>query len=173
MPTNSALPRRAEPNDLTAREIAECLKARWPDVDTTVIRIRHWTGLGMLSASNARFPGRGKQREYEAATVIDVAVMGALADLGMPLAGQQARYIRFACAQARAHYGEWLKNPDRRFFLAVEHVANKAGIGPAVTVREAVPMEGFPPGTITITPVGETAITINLTQLFQRIRRVA
>src|SRR4029077_7335010 len=82
-------PRHESPGDLTAREIAGRLKTRWPDIGTTVIRVRHWTQLTLLRPSNARFPGRGRQREYQSDIVVDVAVLGALADLGMPLVAQQ------------------------------------------------------------------------------------
>jgi hypothetical protein len=157
--------------DLTAREIAQRLKTRWPDVETTCIRIRHWTQLGFLSASNARFPGRGKQREYQADTVVNVAVLGAIADLGIPLVGQPPQFLHMGLSRAGIAYDDWLKARTRQFYLVITHIANKSGIGATPEIREGKPTDEFPRGALTIGPVGEATIAINLSQLFSRIRR--
>jgi hypothetical protein len=154
-------------DDLSARAIAERLKGRWPDIGTTIIRIRHWAGLGVLYPVGERNPGRGKQRNYPETTVVEVAVLGALADLGISLVNQTPRYLQYCLALAQQAHHEWVaaraKGKALPFYLGILHSAGTHSLGPTAELHRV--------DRVKLPSAAEATIFINLSQLFNRIRR--
>jgi DNA-binding transcriptional MerR regulator len=67
---------------LTVSEIARRL-AR-PERQTTLReRIRHWTREGLVHPIGEKNPGTGRHRLYEESVLVDVAILNALAGLGV------------------------------------------------------------------------------------------
>jgi DNA-binding transcriptional MerR regulator len=78
---------------LTVSEVAQILAETSKGQAALVERIRHWTREGLLEPRGEKNPGTGRHREYENAVVVEVAVLDALADLGMQV-GQQHTVLK-------------------------------------------------------------------------------
>jgi DNA-binding transcriptional MerR regulator len=73
----------------TVSQIAEILVE--PAYQPALIeRIRHWTREGLVHPVGAKNPGTGRHREYEDPALVEIAVLEALADLGLQIRQQHS-----------------------------------------------------------------------------------
>ena len=78
-------------------------------------RIRHWTREGLIRPLGEKNPGTGRHRRYEEYTLAEVAILNALADLGVQVAGQHAMLLAAAekCRSIVHKLVSRLNKPDR------------------------------------------------------------
>ena len=53
-------------------------------------RIRHWTRKGLVKPIGEKNPGTGRHRQYDESVLVDVAILNALARLGIQVRGLHA-----------------------------------------------------------------------------------
>ena len=145
---------------LTVSEIVDRIAKPGQDKAALNERIRHWTRERLITPIGRRNPGTGRHRTYRDTTLLDAAVLNAMADRDL-----QISTMRDALAVAQQMHTEWGQakaKEGRRFFLQIN-----SGIPTSLPPRlhwgggeEAFIGTGF-----------ETSILIDLTQLFGRLKR--
>jgi hypothetical protein len=174
---------------LTVSEIAQVLAETSERQAALVERIRHWTREGLLEPRGEKNPGTGRHREYENAVLVEVAVLDALADLGMQV-GQQHTVLKLV--RPLLGYGhkiqEW--HAKRTFGIAVYlGISNLGGDEPSVQEFHAQ-VEGFPgisnlgeenpmleqffQGSHILKfydPLGDAAVLLNMSRIIKKIIR--
>jgi DNA-binding transcriptional MerR regulator len=118
---------------LTVSEIAHRL-AKPEERNTLRERIRHWTREGLVKPIGERNPGTGRHRLYEESVLVDVAILNALAGLGV-----QVRDLHAVLGRAQEKV-QWLaKEPqDAIIYLVISYYG---GNEPSVWVERANPVQ--------------------------------
>jgi DNA-binding transcriptional MerR regulator len=141
---------------LTVGGIAEQLRTLAPDTEASIERIRHWTREGLITPVKKPNAGTGKHREYDALSVLDAAILTAIADAGLHIAAH--KYLLDGLAQVRGAFQKWkVAEGGDDLFLEISHT--KAG-SPLIAVHE---------GSDILNPTARLTILINLTQILLEI----
>jgi hypothetical protein len=101
---------RWKPGDpvATIGEIAQRLRPIAPNVEATVIRLRHWTTGLMLVPIDKMHAGTGKHRVYAADDVYNAAILHVLADFGLTISAVRPFWVDILF-KARLALPEWKK----------------------------------------------------------------
>jgi hypothetical protein len=73
----------------TVGQIARALAAEQKHRRPLMERIRHWTREGLIKPVGEKNPGTGRHRRYDENALAQVAVLDALAGLGLQIGGQR------------------------------------------------------------------------------------
>jgi hypothetical protein len=99
-----------KPGDPTATigEMAQRLRPIAPNVEATVIRLRHWTTGLMLVPIEKMHAGTGRHRAYAADDVYNAAILHVLADFGLTISAVRPFWVDILF-KARLALPEWKK----------------------------------------------------------------
>jgi hypothetical protein len=138
----------------TVREIARQVKpgSSETELDALVERIAHWTRERLLTPIGRQNPGTGRHRRYADAAVIDVMVLDAMANEGVPI--ETMRLVIFMVRE-QIRTGEWREKAN--VFLEIDRFP-----GGQLSAYLRYDRE-FMPGAV------ESAHIFNLTRLFASI----
>ena len=143
---------------LTVSQIAEVLCAKLQDRLALMERIRHWTREGLITPAGEKNPGTGRHRRYEKGALAEVAILNALADLGIQIGGMRAALL--AAMKSMETWREKLKDQKDSIFL---EILNVDGVP---MLREHFVQEGqswWHP------EAAEAALVVNITRILRRI----
>jgi DNA-binding transcriptional MerR regulator len=117
---------------LTVSEIAQLLVDEPERQAALVERIRHWTREGLIEPIGVKNPGTGRHREYGTSALVDVAILNALAGIGMQV-GQQSVVLKLVrkLIQDRHGIGQWSEKSKYGGVVYVE-ISNLGGDKPQV-----------------------------------------
>ena len=118
-------------------------------------RICHWTREGLIKPLGEKNPGTGRHRRYDENTLAEVAVLNALAGLGMQIAS-----LRSVLPVATELIEKWRKKYKDHGDLIFLEIANLNG---APIVRECFAKQ------LLQTEHAEASLLINITSILQRI----
>jgi hypothetical protein len=95
---------------LTAGEIARQVKPGASETERTALvdRIAHWTRERLLAPLGKQSPGTGRHRRYADAAVVDVMILDAMANAGVPI--ETMRFTIFLVRES-LRTGEWRAKP--------------------------------------------------------------
>jgi hypothetical protein len=103
---------------LTSAQLVTRICPKGDDVATVTERVRRWTKLGLLIGSA---PGRGGTQRYDHGTIIDAAVLNALAGVwGFSIRDQDRAVLRLACRYTRERATIWAAGIRRPHWLGFE-----------------------------------------------------
>jgi hypothetical protein len=164
MPSGPSQSSSTQPPSFTVGEIAALLVIG-PDpggakAASITARIRHWTRERLLVPVGVRNPGTGRHRHYDEWSVVDAALLNALADDGQVIVGVTIYFA--ARALARKAYVDWSNDGRDGPPHFLELVSARAEQGMARTVHRH---KGYP---IKHDPSGVSLI-VNLSQIFSRL----
>jgi DNA-binding transcriptional MerR regulator len=151
---------------LTVSEIA--LRLATPERQTGLReRIRHWTREGLLKPIGEKNPGTGRHRRYDESVLVNVAVLDALAGLGM-----QVRSLHAVLRQVSELVEEWsTKSKETRDF-GIDYLAisfNPRWGEPIVLVQRANRRRGRRGGLYRMPiedPDNVVSLYINITRIY-------
>lgn len=153
------------PTFFTVRDIAKRVQRADEDLDAAVYRLRNWTKEGLLKPAGKRSPGTGYAHSYTEAAVIDALILTALTDWGIPAvrAAQYGTAEQTMLAFGRLAFGEARKRRPGVVWLGIVRMPGKAHVRPEHVFIQ------HPGGKIQHTDHFASVITINITQLLERL----
>jgi DNA-binding transcriptional MerR regulator len=124
----------------TVSEIAQQVKPGASETERNVLveRIAHWTREHLIAPLGRQNPGTGRHRRYADAAVVDVMILDAMANMGVPI-----ETMRFTIFQVRESLrtGEWREKP----FLEIDRFPGgqlAAYLTPADALMKPLAIEG-------------------------------
>jgi hypothetical protein len=142
---------------LTTAELASRIASKGDDVDAVTERVKRWAKTGLLFGGA---PGRGGSRRYDHGTVIDAAVLNALAGIwGFSLADQDKGVLLYACGLAREMAKAWAAGDRQPRWL--EFVWVRSGINACVAIAHT--------GELKSTAGTEANLTLNVSNILARL----
>jgi hypothetical protein len=162
--------------DVSVREIAECIKRPHEALNTVVDRIRGWSDVGLIEVLGSKFPGTGSKRRYAASAFLDAAVLTGLTDAG--LAAVRAGQFQGARGQTVLSFGRLgavsvfnpgtrvgtddVFNPNERVYLV---------IGGSPTASDQIICVAYGLEQVALPPQN-WLIILNLNQIFEPLRGI-
>jgi len=154
---------------LTVSEIAQRLIDAPEHQAVLVERIRHWTREGLIKPIGEKNPGTGRHRKYEHTVLVDVAVLNALAGLGIQV-GMQLRLVQLVRGLIEEGIIErWLNENGGVVYLEISNPGVDSGAIRNLHARverrkgELLHFLKFEPS------FGDATILINLSRIVQKI----
>jgi DNA-binding transcriptional MerR regulator len=155
----------------TVSEIARRLAS--PERQTTLReRIRHWTREGLVHPIGEKNPGTGRHRLYEESVLVDVAILNALAGLGV-----QVRNLNEVLDRANELIKEEAKHPKEireaeRIYLVISYTPDFDKS--TISVEIALPRAGRKNRRkglhwICAEPFAVASLYINITRIYKTI----
>jgi DNA-binding transcriptional MerR regulator len=151
---------------LTVSALAKRIAKRPADEAAIIERIRHWTRERLISPTGKRNPGTGKHRRFDATVLEEVALLNAMADMGL-----QIGLMRTALILARDAKAEWREKAKRgvKLFLEIDTLPDGKQFAHCHEGIWAEMVNGrFQ--VAWVNPQAENAIVFDLTQLFSRLQ---
>jgi hypothetical protein len=123
-------------------------------------RIKLWTRSGLIYPIDAKFPGTGRHRRYEWPSIVDCAVLNALADARVEVLARKD--TRLALSLAQTAFEEWGKEekPCQHYLVLISFR------GKPFSGETCYPCNDV----VEIKPYAESSIVVNLSQIFSRLQ---
>jgi hypothetical protein len=135
--TTSEAAQTAVSDGMTVGEIAEALKKIEPNSAALIERIRAWTKQKILLPISNVAAGTGKHLRYDDMAPFEVAMLHALANTGLHVAGKP--FIQFALARLRHELPTWQRQRQKTkrrppLFLVVKYQSQVTALDPTADV---------------------------------------